>query len=236
MALLPPSLDAYHRYMDAPEAVKVLLVDDHDLLRRGIKTMLETEGVDVVGEAADGTSVLEMVEELLPDVVLIDVIMPNKDGIEATREIKDSFPSVGVVVLSGHDDQQFVFDALKAGASGYLLKTAELDEVVATVRSVAAGEGRLDPALASKVLTEFQSYQKAEVADVYQPLTPREREILQLMSEGLPNKTIANRLSISERTVTTHIANIYSKLHVNNRVSAIQEAMRRRILSFNQQT
>ena len=219
---------------DANE-VKVLLVDDHDLLRRGIKTMLESEGIDVVGEAADGTKVLGMVEELMPDVVLIDVIMPNKDGIEATREIKHGFPNVGVVVLSGHDDQQFVFDALKAGASGYLLKTAELDEVVATVRSVAAGEGRLDPVIAGKVLSEFQNYQKAEVAEVYQPLTPREREILQLMSEGLPNKTIANRLSISERTVTTHVANIYSKLHVNNRVSAIQEAMRRRILSFNQQ-
>lgn len=221
--------------MDAREAVKVLLVDDHDLLRRGIKTMLETEGIDVVGEAADGTNVLELVEELLPDVVLMDVIMPNKDGIEATREIRDSFPNVGVVVLSGHDDQRFVFDALKAGACGYLLKTAELDEVVATVRAVATGGGRLDPSLASKVLGEFQSYQKEDVADVFQPLTPREREILQLMSEGLPNKTIANRLSISERTVTTHIANIYSKLHVNNRVSAIQEAMRRRILSSSQQ-
>ena len=220
--------------MAEDEAVKVLLVDDHDLLRRGIRTMLETEGIDVVGEASDGTKVLEMVADSLPDVVLIDVIMPNKDGIEATREIKDNHPNVGVVVLSGHDDQQFVFDALKAGASGYLLKTAELDEVVATVRSVAAGEGRLDPVLAGKVLSEFQNYQKAEVAEVYQPLTPREREILQLMSEGLPNKTIANRLSISERTVTTHVANIYSKLHVNNSVSAIQEAMRRRILSFNQ--
>ena len=221
--------------MAADSEVKVLLVDDHDLLRRGIRTMLETEGIDVVGEASDGTKVLEMVEDLMPDVVLIDVIMPNKDGIEATREIKNALPHVGVVVLSGHDDQQFVFDALKAGASGYLLKTAELDEVVTTVRSVAAGEGRLDPVLAGKVLSEFQSYQKAEAADVYQPLTPREREILQLMSEGLPNKTIANRLSISERTVTTHVANIYAKLHVNNRVSAIQEAMRRRILSFNQQ-
>ncbi len=220
--------------MSQQEDVKVLLVDDHDLLRRGIKTMLESEGVAVVGEASDGTKVLGMVEELMPDVVLIDVVMPNKDGIEATREIKDSFPNVGVVVLSGHDDQQFVFDALKAGASGYLLKTAELDEVVTTVRSVAAGEGRLDPGLASQVLTEFQTYQTAEVAEVYQPLTPREREILQLMSEGLPNKTIGSRLSISQRTVTTHIANIYSKLHVNNRVSAIQEAMRRRILSFNQ--
>jgi DNA-binding NarL/FixJ family response regulator len=214
--------------------VRVVLIDDHDLLRRGIKTMLETESdIEVVGEADDGTRALALVEETVPDVVIIDVVMPNKDGIEATREIKDSFPKVGVVVLSGHDEQQFVFDALKAGASGYLLKTAELDEVVTTVKSVAQGEGKLDPSLAFQVLSEFQSYQSAEVSDVYQPLTPREREILKLMSEGLPNKTIASRLQISERTVTTHVANIYSKLHVNNRVSAIQEAMRRRILSFN---
>jgi DNA-binding NarL/FixJ family response regulator len=217
-----------------PEAVRVVLVGDHDLLRRGIKTMLETEAdIEVVGEGSDGSEALGLVEQHLPDVVLVDVIMPTKDGIEATREIKDAYPHIGVVVLSGHDEQQFVFDALKAGASGYLLKTAELDEVVDTVRKVAHGEGKLDPSLASRFLTEFQSYQKADVADVYQPLTPREREILKLMSQGLPNKTIASRLSISERTVTTHIANIYSKLHVNNRVSAIQEAMRRRILDYN---
>lgn len=219
--------------MQGNDKVKVVLVDDHDLLRRGIKTMLETEpDLEVVGEAADGTNVLPLVEETLPDVVLIDVIMPNKDGIEATREIKSHFPHVGVVVLSGHDEQQFVFDAVKAGASGYLLKTAELDEVVETVRSAAKGEGKIDPNLASQVLSEFQTYQTEDVADVYQSLTPREREILKLMSDGLPNKTIATRLSISERTVTTHIANIYSKLHVNNRVSAIQEAMRRRILDY----
>jgi len=214
--------------------VRVVLIDDHDLLRRGIKTMLESESdIEVVGEADDGTRALALVEETVPDVVIIDVVMPNKDGIEATREIKDAFPKVGVVVLSGHDEQQFVFDALKAGASGYLLKSAELDEVVTTVKAVAQGEGKLDPSLAFQVLSEFQSYQSQEVSDVYQPLTPREREILKLMSEGLPNKTIASRLQISERTVTTHVANIYSKLHVNNRVSAIQEAMRRRILSFN---
>jgi len=216
------------------EVVRVCLIDDHDLLRRGIKTMLESEAdIQVVGEAADGADAVALVEESVPDVVLIDVIMPNKDGIEATKEIKDAFPNIGVVVLSGHDERQFLFDALKAGASGYLLKTAELDEVVATVRSAAKGEAKLDPALATQVLSEFQAYQKAEVSEVYQPLTPREREILQLMSEGLPNKTIASRLRISERTVTTHVANIYSKLHVNNRVSAIQEAMRRRLLDFN---
>jgi DNA-binding NarL/FixJ family response regulator len=221
---------------DMPDGamVKVALIDDHDLLRRGIKTMLESEpDLEVVGEAADGAQALELVEEALPDVVLIDVIMPLKDGIEATKEIKDAFPNMGVVVLSGHDERQFLFDALKAGASGYMLKTADLEEVVATVRSAAKGEAKLDPSLATQVLSEFQAYQRADVSDVYQPLTPREREILKLMSDGLPNKTIASRLSISERTVTTHIANIYSKLHVNNRVSAIQEAMRRRLLDFN---
>jgi DNA-binding NarL/FixJ family response regulator len=220
--------------MAEAERVRVALIDDHDLLRRGIKTMLETEAdFVIVGEASDGAEALKLVEESVPDVVLIDVIMPNMDGIEATKQIKDAFPNIGVVVLSGHDERQFLFDALKAGASGYLLKTADLDEVVETVRSAARGEAKLDPALASQVLSEFQAYQKADVAEVYQPLTPREREILRLMSDGLPNKTIASRLKISERTVTTHIANIYSKLHVNNRVSAIQEAMRRRLLDFN---
>ncbi|MBA2460360.1 MAG: response regulator transcription factor [Actinobacteria bacterium] len=229
-----PCSGVYHPLMSASEPVRVVLIDDHDLLRRGIKTMLESQGdIKVVGEASDGSQALQAVEAAEPDVVIIDVIMPTKDGIEATREIKNAFPNVGVVVLSGHDEQQFVFDALKAGASGYLLKTAELDEVVQAVKAVAQGEALLDPSLASRMLTEFQTYQKAELTEVFQPLTPREREILQLMSQGLPNKTIASRLSISERTVTTHVANIYSKLHVNNRVSAIQEAMRRRILDYN---
>ena len=219
--------------MSSPEKIRVVLVDDHDLLRRGMKTMLEADDdIEVVGEASDGTTIVQLIDDTLPDVVLIDVVMPNKDGIVSTSEIKEAYPNLGVVVLSGHDEQQFVFDALKAGASGYLLKTAELDEVLATVRSVAKGQAKIDPDVASRVLKEFQGYQKAEVSDVYQPLTPREREILQLMSEGLPNKTIATRLSISERTVTTHVANIYTKLQVNNRVSAIQEAMRRRILDL----
>jgi two-component system response regulator NreC len=222
--------------MEPEQKIRVVLIDDHDLLRRGIRTMLESEGdIEVVGEGSDGVDALATVEETVPDVVIIDVIMPNKDGIEATREIKNSFPNVGVVVLSGHDEQQFIFDAIKAGASGYLLKTAELEEVLGTVRSISHGGARIDPTVASQLLSEFQTYQSAEAADAFQPLTPREREILRRMSEGLPNKTIANRLSISERTVTTHIANIYTKLHVNNRVSAIQEAMRRRILDYKPQ-
>src|SRR3990170_6528164 len=148
------------------EPIRVVLIDDHDLLRRGMKTMLESEGdIEVVGEASDGAGAADLVESTAADVVLVDVIMPNKDGIEATREIKDSFPKVAVVVLSGHDEQRFVFDALKAGASGYLLKTAELEEVAKTVRSVARGEMQLDPQLASQVLTEFDTYQSTDVAE-----------------------------------------------------------------------
>ena len=228
------SVGAYHLAMARAQAVRVVLVDDHDLLRRGIKTMLESDGtIEVVGEASDGDEAVALAESQVPDVVLIDVIMPKKDGIEATREIKATFPHVAVVMLTGHEEEQFVFDALKAGASGYLLKTSDLDEVVDTVRAAARGEGKMDAATAAKVLSEFQNYQQEETPDVYQPLTPREREILKYMGEGLPNKSIATKLSISERTVTTHVANIYAKLHVNNRVSAIQEAMRRRILDYN---
>ncbi len=212
----------------------MLLVDDHDLVRRGLKTMLDTEdGVEVVAEASDGAEAVKQVEETLPDVVIMDVIMPGKDGIEATREIRSGWPSVGVIVLSGHDEQQFVFDALKAGASSYILKSADIDEVVSTVRAVANGEAKMEANVASKVLSEFDAYGSVGVSGVFQALTPREKEILRYMSQGLPNKTIASRLSISERTVTTHIANTYAKLHVNNRVSAIQEAMRRRILDYN---
>ncbi|HVF53665.1 MAG TPA: response regulator transcription factor [Actinomycetota bacterium] len=220
--------------MNASRTIRVVLIDDHDLVRRGFKTLLQTEDdIEVVAEGADGTEALRLVEENYPDVVLIDVIMPNKDGIQATMEIKSAWPAVEVVVLSGHDEQRFVFDALKAGASSYLLKTAELDDVLATVRAAAGHEAKMEPVVASQVLAEFETYQRSDVSAVYQPLTPREQEILQQMSKGLPNKTIASRLTISERTVTTHIANIYAKLHVNNRVSAIQEAMRRRILDYN---
>jgi two-component system, NarL family, response regulator LiaR len=218
---------------NSTDSPRVALIDDHDLLRQGIKVMLEKEGVEVVGEAADGAQALDIVADSLPDVVLIDIVMPKMDGIEAAKRIKDEFPNVAVVVLSGYEEKQFVFDALKAGASGYLLKTADLEEVVATVKAAAQGAATIDPEIAARVLDEFKDYAREQVVDgVYQPLTPREKEILQHMSEGLPNKGIASRLKISQRTVTTHIANIYSKLHVNNRVSAVQEAMRRRIVDY----
>jgi DNA-binding NarL/FixJ family response regulator len=214
--------------------IRILVADDHKIVRDGLKQILAaTEGVALAGEAASGDEALALVKANDYDIAVVDMSMPGLAGIALIKRLKAEKPKLRVLVLSMHGEHQYAARALKAGASGYLLKTAELDEVVATVRSAAKGEAKLDPALATQVLSEFQAYQKAEVSEVYQPLTPREREILQLMSEGLPNKTIASRLRISERTVTTHVANIYSKLHVNNRVSAIQEAMRRRLLDFN---
>jgi DNA-binding NarL/FixJ family response regulator len=215
--------------------VRVVVADDHDLMREGLRAMLETVAdIEVVGEAGDGEQVLEVVRETVPDVVLLDLLMPKKDGIAATSEIVDEFPSVGVVVLSGMDDRRSAFEAFKAGALGYLTKSAEIKEVVATIRSVALRQVKLEGDFASRLIQEFRSFQTDEVG--YQPLTPREHSILELVSEGLPNKAIARRLSISERTVSTHIANIYSKLHVNNRVAAVQEAVKQRILGVPSQT
>ena len=198
--------------------LRVVIASDHDLLHRSLKMELESESdIEVVGEASDGALAISEVERTQPDVALIEAIMPKKGGIEAIREIKDARPNVGVVVLLLHAEDQLVFDAAKAGASACLLKSAELEEVVSTVRSVARGEAMLDPSLASQLLGEFQSFQKADVAEGQQPLTPREREVLKPMSDGLPNKTIASRLGISERTVTTLVASIYSKLRSSRR-------------------
>ncbi len=212
--------------------IRVVLVDDHDLVRRGIKTLLEAEGdVEVVGECSNGNEVFGLIEDTLPDVVLMDVVMPSMDGIEATRLLRQTWPGTSVVVLSSHEEQRYLFEALKAGASGYLLKTAPLEDVLDTIRLVAEGGGVLDPSLAMKMLEQFKSYQSTESSEAYQPLTRRERQVLELMSEGLPDKAIAPQLGISVRTVGAHVSNIYAKLHVNNRVSAIQEALRRRLLN-----
>lgn len=213
------------------EAIRVVLVDDHDLVRRGIRTMLESEdGIEVAGEGASGDDAFPLVEETLADVVLMDVVMPDMDGIEATRLLRQTWPGTSVIVLSSHFEEHYIFEALKAGASGYLLKTASLEEVVGMIRVVADGGGVIDPLVAMKMLDQFRSYQSEEQTKVYQPLTRRETEILNLMSEGLSNKAIATRLEISPRTVDTHVANIYAKLHVNNRVSAIKQAVRSRLI------
>lgn len=212
---------------------RVVVVDDHAVTRHGVVLLCNAaEGIDVIGEAGDGQEAIDVVNQLMPDVVLMDVDMPRRDGISATREIRQQHPSIGVVVLTVHEDQETIFEAIKAGASGYLPKSASLDEIQHAVKAVAAGGSFLDPIQARKLLHQFNRYadETKAAADIYYLLTGREREILALLAQGLTSRQIASQLVISERTVNTHIGNIYRKLHVNNRVDAVREAMRIRLV------
>ncbi len=209
-------------------SIRILLADDHALFREGIRRLLSTAGdIDVVGEAKSGEDAVRLVEELTPDVVLLDVMMPGMSGIDVARVIRTTSPRTRVIILTIHTNEEFLFDAIKAGAMGYLLKDASPEELLRAVRLVAQGEGLLAPAMAAKVFKEFARVAASrELAPVLTPLTQRETEILKHVTEGLANKEIAHTLDISERTVKNHLSNIMEKLHVNSRTQAAVYALR----------
>jgi len=214
----------------------VLIVDDHALFRRGLQMVLEQEpDIEVVGEAADGHEALEKAQELMPDVVLMDVRMPKRTGIEATQEIKDLLPHAKILMLTISDEEADLYDAIKAGASGYLLKEISIEEVADAIRSVWAGQSRISPSMASKLLNEFAAISKRgdERRQVPAPkLTDREMEVLQLVAEGLNNREIGQRLFISENTVKNHIRNILEKLHLHSRMEAVVYAVREKMIEI----
>ncbi len=212
---------------------RVLLVDDQMLFRRGIRALLEeAEGFDVVGEAANGAEALEQVRVVDPEVVLMDVRMPVCNGVEATRKIKAERPQVKVVMLTVSDEEDALFDAIKAGADGYLLKDLLPDELFEMIRGVLLGETPISPAVAGKLLGEFRRRPRREAShQVGWDLTPREREILQLVAAGQSNAEIAARLYIVEGTVKNHLHNILEKLHLKNRVQAAAFAIREGIIT-----
>jgi DNA-binding NarL/FixJ family response regulator len=220
------------------EAIKVLIVDDHALFRRGLQMVLEGEtDIEVVGEASDGHEALEKAEETAPDVVLMDVRMPKRSGIEATRSIKDTLPSTRILMLTISDEEADLYDAIKAGASGYLLKEISIEEVANAVRSVHAGQSLISPSMASKLLNEFTSLAKRaeERQSVPTPrLTERELEVLKLVAQGMSNREIATELYISENTVKNHVRNILEKLHLHSRMEAVIYAVRERLLDINE--
>lgn len=210
------------------EQIKVLIVDDHKLTRIGIKRVLELgENFNVLGEADDGEKALSFVEENTPDVILMDVAMPEMDGIEAARQLKKSHPQVHIIMLTSTDNESHIFASLAAGAVGYCLKDIEPDRLCATIKSVCQGELWLDATIAGKVLNQ---YAKGNTPVKSEPesesLSPRELEVLALLVEGLSNRAIASRLSISLSTVKTHVANILTKLAVDDRTNAAVKAMR----------
>lgn len=212
------------------EQIRVLIADDHIIVRSGVRLLLEAEAdIRVIGEALDGNEVLAMAESLHPDVVLMDIAMPGMDGLEATRRLKDRWPDVQVLVLTMHRSDEYFFEMLKNGASGYVLKGADPSELIKAVRVVAKGEVFLYPTMAQKLLKDFLS--RVGKSDEGDPqLSPREKEILRLLAEGYSNKEIAESLVISPSTVYTHRGNLMNKLGLSNRRELVQYARKRGFL------
>jgi DNA-binding NarL/FixJ family response regulator len=207
-------------------AVRLLLADDHPMLRDGLRRSLTEEGFDVVGEAGDGFEAIDKAGELRPQVVLMDVTMPNCDGVEATRQIRATLPEVRVVMLTMHADQDVLQRALEAGASGYLVKDCSLDEIAEVVR-MAADDADLSPSLAGSMLAEVR---RLDEPDADRVVTRREEEVLQLIADGCSTGEVAERLYISQKTVKNHLASIYQKLDARDRTQAVLQAVRMGII------
>jgi two-component system NarL family response regulator len=218
------------------DAIRVLIVDDHALFRRGLEATLQLEpDIVVVGEAGDGNEALVKAQESLPDVVLMDVRMPRHSGIEACKVIKQEVPSARIVMLTVSDDEADLYEAVKAGASGYLLKDVPPDELADSIRAVFGGQSLINPSLASKLLTEFATMSRRGVAPQSVPapkLTAREMEVLRAVARGLNNREIAKELFISENTVKNHIRNILEKLQLHSRMEAVVYAVREKLLEI----
>lgn len=207
-------------------SVRLLLADDHPMLRDGLRRSLTEEGFTVVGEASDGYEAVEKATELRPQVVLMDVTMPNCDGVEATRRIRSSLDDVRVVMLTMHADHDVLQAALAAGASGYLVKDCSLDEIAEAVR-LAASDATLSPGLASSMLAEVR---RLDEPDAERIVTKREEEVLQLIADGCSTTEVAERLYISQKTVKNHLASIYQKLDARDRTQAVLQAVRMGII------
>jgi two-component system response regulator NreC len=206
------------------DMIRVLIADDHTIVRSGVRLLLESEAdIAVVAEAVDGDQALSLVEELLPDVVLMDIAMPGTDGLQATRQIKERWPDINVLVLTMHRQEEYFFELLKAGASGYLLKGAETNDLIQAVRVVSQGEVFLYPSMAQRLVKDYLDRVTGEPSRG-SVLSPREQEILSLLAEGYDTNAIAEKLVISPSTVHTHRSNIMQKLELSTRHELVQYA------------
>jgi two-component system response regulator NreC len=207
--------------------IRVLIADDHTIVRSGVRLLLEAEAdIKVVGEALDGNEVLAMAGTLQPDIILMDIAMPGMDGLEATRQIKDNWPEIQILVLTMHRSDEYFFEMLRLGASGYVLKGADPRELISAVKVVARGEVFLYPTMAQKLLKDYLG-RVGRSEDTDPQLSPREEQILRLLAEGYSNKEIAERLVISPSTVYTHRGNLMLKLGLTSRRELIQYARKR---------
>ena len=214
--------------------IRILLAEDHAVVRQGTRELLEQQDdFEVVAEAADGREAVQLTLREQPDVVVMDFAMPKLNGIEATRHIKAVYPGIAVLVLTAHDSDQYVFAFLEAGAAGYLLKDVSVDKLVEAIRAVHAGESVLHPAITRKVIDRFSRSEKNITArNSHDQITERELEVLGLAARGMSNRDIARELSISVRTVQTHLSNVFSKLGVGSRTEAVMIGLRRGLITL----
>lgn len=214
--------------------IKVLLAEDHTIVRKGIRSLLDDEAdIEVVGEAENGRDAVVKTGELLPDVVLMDYTMPILNGLEATRQIKKRFPDVKIIILTMHADEEYIFQFLQAGASGYLVKQTAPKELVSAIQAVYLGESYLSPPVSKVVIEEYIRQTQAEHSeDSYEKLTDREREVLQLIAEGYASKNIADQLHISLKTVGVHRTNLMNKLELHSLPELVRYAIRKGIISL----
>jgi NarL family two-component system response regulator LiaR len=211
--------------MSEKERIRVLIADDHAVVREGLRLLINSEpGMEVVGQAADGVEAVLAARSLQPDVILLDLVMPRKNGIEAISEIRQEKPTARILVLTSFAEDDKVFPAIKAGALGYLLKDSSPNELLQALRDTYRGESSLHPTIARKLIRELN--QPSDLPPAAEPLTEREVEVLKLVAQGLPNQEIAEKLSLSERTVRSHVSNILDKLHLANRTQAALYAVR----------
>lgn len=220
--------------MGESAAVRVVVVDDQELFRRGLTMLLGVEpDIEVVGEAGDGVTAVDLVVETMPDIVLLDVRMPKRSGLEACMRIKEQAPSARIIMLTVSDEEGDLYEAVKNGASGYLLKDSSIEEVAQAIRVVAEGQSLISPSMAAKLIDEFKEISRTdrEVGTVPR-LTDRELEVLRLVATGLNNREVAKQLFISENTVKNHVRNILEKLQLHSRMEAVMYAVREKLLDI----
>lgn len=214
-----------------PREIHILLADDHALVRQGLRALLEAEEkFKVVGEAGEGLEAIALVEQLKPDVVILDLMMPILNGLEATRQLSKQYPHTKIIMLSMYDDEGFVLEALRNGASGYVLKDSTSDDLILAIHEVVAGRHYLSPPLSDRAIAAYQQFAKTGAFDKYDTLTTREREVLQLTVEGKTNSEIAQKLGISVRTAETHRSNLMNKLDIHLQADLIRYAIKRGII------
>ena len=217
------------------ETIRVLIVDDHDIVREGQRALINTEtGMEVIGEAKNGLEAIDLVESINPDVILMDLHMPKMDGIEAIKEIRNKQPESRILVLTSFTEDEKVYQAVKCGAQGYLLKDSPPLKILNAIRDLHRGETSIGPRIAQKLMREIQ--RSIESPPTEDPLTAREMEVLKLIAKGLPNQAIAEKLVISERTARTHVTNILKKLQLANRTQAALFALREGLADLDPET